>query len=153
MNLTTKGRYAVMAMVDLAMNANGKPVSLSDISVRQDIALNYLEQIFMRLRRAGVVRSVRGPSGGYMPAMDIKDMNIALIVAAVDESIKMTRCSDNSEGGCSKTKAKCITHDLWEGLGKKINEYLSSISLDDVCKRKVLLVSFPTEKKPENINA
>ncbi len=153
MNLTTKGRYAVMAMVDLAMDASGKPVSLSDISIRQDIALNYLEQIFMRLRRAGVVKSVRGPGGGYVLAFDSKDVNIAHIVDAVDESIKMTRCSSDDEGGCSKTKAKCITHDLWEGLGRKINEYLSSISLDDVCKRKVLLVNFPAEQKPENANA
>ena len=153
MNLTTKGRYAVMAMVDLAMNASDRPVSLSDISMRQDIALNYLEQIFMRLRRAGVVKSVRGPGGGYVLAFDAKDMSIARIVDAVDESIKMTRCSDDGEGGCSKTKAKCITHDLWEGLGRRINEYLSSISLDDVCKRKVLLLNFPAEQKPENTNA
>lgn len=153
MNLTTKGRYAVMAMVDLALNANSKPVSLAEIAVRQDIALNYLEQIFMRLRRAGMVNSVRGPGGGYVLGLDPKDMTISDIVVAVDESIKMTRCSDESEGGCSKAKAKCITHNLWEGLSRKIYEYLNSISLDDVCKRRIVLVNLPKESSAETANA
>lgn len=153
MNLTTKGRYAVMAMVDLALNADQKPVSLADIATRQDIALNYLEQIFMRLRRAGMVKSVRGPGGGYVMGLDPKKMTISDIVMAVDESIKMTRCSDESEGGCSKAKAKCITHNLWEGLSRKIYEYLNSISLDDVCKRKVVLVSLPNDNSVEATNA
>jgi len=153
MNLTTKGRYAVMAMVDLAMNSDQKPVSLADISARQDIALSYLEQIFMHLRRAGIVKSVRGPGGGYTVAYDPAKMTISQIVAAVDESIKMTRCSDSSEEGCSKTKAKCITHNLWEGLSRKIEEYLSSISLDDVCQRRVLLVNLSSDKETEDANA
>jgi Rrf2 family iron-sulfur cluster assembly transcriptional regulator len=140
MNLTTKGRYAVMAMVDLAMNGNGKPVVLADIAVRQDIAISYLEQIFMRLRRADLVKSVRGPGGGYVIAVAADKMSIADIVVAVDESIKMTRCGGNKKESCvhDRKSAKCITHNLWDGLSNKIYEYLESVSLDDVCQRRVL---------------
>ena len=147
MNLTTKGRYAVMAMVDLAMNCTDKPVTLADIAKRQDITLNYLEQIFMRLRRAGVVKSVRGPGGGYILADSAKNTHISDIVIAVDESMKMTRCSKKSEGGCSGGNSKCITHNLWEGLGRHILQYLASISLDDVCNRKVSIVNIREHKE------
>lgn len=139
MNLTTKGRYAVMAMVDLAQKGDSGPVSLADIAQRQDIALSYLEQIFMRLRRAGLVQSVRGPGGGYVLGRRVEDIAIADIVVAVDESIKMTRCSSTSEGGCSSTKAKCVTHNLWEGLSRTIYGYLHSVSLADVCSRNIPL--------------
>ncbi|MDB2414498.1 Rrf2 family transcriptional regulator [Rickettsiales bacterium] len=131
MNLTTKGRYAVMAMVDLAMQKTDKPVSLSDIAERQGITLNYLEQIFMKLRRAGIVKSVRGPGGGYVMNSKGSDIIISDIVTAVDESIKMTRCKDGHS--CLGENAKCVTHKLWVGLGKQIDNYLSAITLADVC--------------------
>ncbi len=132
MNLTTKGRYAVMAMVDLATNSSGTPVVLADIAGRQEIAISYLEQIFMKLRRAGIVSSVRGPGGGYIVARPADDIAISEIIMAVDESIKMTRCQE--EGGCMQKRVKCITHNLWEGLSNKIYEYLNSVSLGDVCR-------------------
>lgn len=136
MNLTTKGRYAVMAMADLAMHSTGgEPVTLADIAMRQNIALNYLEQIFMKLRKNGLVRSVRGPGGGYVIALDMATIKIAAIVSAVDESIKMTRCGKNEQSACMNGRAKCVTHDLWDGLGKQIFTYLNSISLADLCKR------------------
>ena len=136
MNFTTKGRYAVMAMVDLTMHSGDGPVTLAEIAQRQDIALNYLEQIFMKLRKNGLVKSVRGPGGGYIMPIEPSDIKIADIVVAVDESIKMTRCADKSDGGCMHGKAKCITHNLWEGLSKQIFDYLNSISLADICKDK-----------------
>jgi Rrf2 family iron-sulfur cluster assembly transcriptional regulator len=131
MNLTTKARYAVMAMVDLALQTHDNPVSLSDISSRQGIAVSYLEQIFMKLRKAGLVRSVRGPGGGYKLVHALEDVAISDIVAAVDEAIKMTRCS--GKDGCAVNKSKCLTHNLWEGLGGAIYTYLNNISLRDVC--------------------
>lgn len=150
MNLTTKGRYAVMAMVDLALNGNGTPVTLAEIAARQGIALNYLEQIFMRLRRAGLVNSVRGPGGGYILADDATSVNIAAIVVAVDESIKMTRCGSKSDSCVhDRNSAKCITHNLWEGLSKTIFQYLESVSLADVCSRKVVFNSRNTEYSEE----
>lgn len=132
MNLTTKGRYAVMAMADLAINSKGSPVVLADIAARQEIAVSYLEQIFMKLRRAGVVSSVRGPGGGYVVSRPVDEVSIAEIIAAVDESIKMTRCHE--EGGCMQKKSKCVTHNLWDGLSKAIYGYLRSISLGEVCR-------------------
>ncbi|MCE3231978.1 MAG: Rrf2 family transcriptional regulator [Rickettsiaceae bacterium] len=134
MNLTTKGRYAVTAMVDLALYSNKKPVCLADIAQRQNIALSYLEQIFMRLRKAGLVKSVRGPGGGYVLAVSPDEMPIARIVIAVDESIKMTRCG-GSEPACTQSKGKCMTHNLWEGLSNRIHDYLNSVSLADVCNK------------------
>jgi Rrf2 family iron-sulfur cluster assembly transcriptional regulator len=152
MNLTTKGRYAVMAMVDLAINGKGNPVSLADIAARQDIALSYLEQIFMRLRKAGLVKSVRGPGGGYIIAAKPEDMPISDIVIAVDESIKMTRCGNENKSGCisDHNKSKCITHNLWEGLSNKIYEYLHSISLADVCNRNVYITRRPGLREEAN---
>ena len=137
MILGTKARYAVMAMVDIAVMHKGKPITLADIAERQEIPLPYLEQIFAKLRRGGIVRSVKGPGGGYLLAKEMKDTMIAEIVAAVDESIKMTRCGEHKEGGCMATRSKCITHDLWDGLGNQIFQYLNSISLSDVCSRKL----------------
>ena len=134
MNLTTKGRYAVMAMVDLAIHGASGPVTLAHIAQRQNIALNYLEQIFMRLRKGGLVSSVRGPGGGYVLPKETISIKIADIVVAVDESIKMTRCNNGKNGGCMQDQAKCSTHELWEGLGKQIFNYLNSVSLADMCK-------------------
>lgn len=133
MNLTTKGRYAVMAMADLALHSSGQPVTLAEISARQEITLNYLEQIFMKLRKSGLVKSVRGPGGGYVIAKSLQTIKISNIVSAVDESIKMTRCADKNENGCMNGRVKCITHNLWEGLGKQIFGYLNAISLHDLC--------------------
>lgn len=135
MNLTTKGRYAVMAMVDLAMHSNGKPITLADVAERQGITLNYLEQIFMRLRKDGLVQSIRGPGGGYVLALKKDEISVGDVVQAVEESTSMTRCTNLENGkGCFKNNARCITHDLWEGLTQQIDGYLSSVSLHDVCE-------------------
>ena len=139
MRLSTKGRYAVMAMADLAGNeAGGKPVALADIAQRQDISLSYLEQLFAKLRRGGLVTSVRGPGGGYRLARPSHDLRIADIIVAVDEPIAATRCKPGSSKGCTKTGARCVTHDLWEELGQQIHVFLSSVSLADVVERRVL---------------
>jgi Rrf2 family iron-sulfur cluster assembly transcriptional regulator len=143
MRLSTKGRYAVMAMADLAGNAadqdqGGKPVALADIAARQDISLSYLEQLFAKLRRGGLVSSVRGPGGGYRLARPAEELRIADIIMAVDEPIAATRCKPGSSKGCSKTGARCVTHDLWEELGQQIHVFLSSVSLADVVERRVL---------------
>ena len=134
MNLTSKARYAVMAMVDLKMQGEDGPVTLSDIAERQNIALNYLEQIFMKLRKNKLVKSIRGPGGGYVLGKNAQDITIASIVLAVDESIHMTRCHGDPVKGCQHGGAKCVTHNLWEGLTHQINQYLNSISLLDVCR-------------------
>ena len=138
MRLSTKGRYAVMAMVDLARHTNGSPVSLAEIADRQDISLSYLEQLFARLRRSGMVRSVRGPGGGYLLARDTTETRISDIILAVDEPIRATRCNPGSPEGCHVDKSRCMTHDLWEELGNQIHLFLSSVSLDDVVHRRIL---------------
>lgn len=137
MMLTTKGRYAVMAMVDIAANSNGKPVRLAEIEARQEISIAYLEQLFAKLRRAGLVNSVRGPGGGYLLGRPASAIHMNEIVQAVDEPIKMTRCgSHNKPAGCIGG-TRCLTHDLWEGLGQQIHNYLQAITLSDVCDKKV----------------
>ena len=148
MRLSTKGRYAVMAMADLAGHASdannqAKPVALADIAERQDISLSYLEQLFAKLRRGGLVTSVRGPGGGYRLARPSGELRIADIIVAVDEPIAATRCKPNSSKGCTKTGARCVTHDLWEELGQQIHVFLSSVSLADVVERRVLGRSRP----------
>jgi Rrf2 family iron-sulfur cluster assembly transcriptional regulator len=151
MRLSTKGRYAVMAMADLAGHAASgsepheqpKPVALADIAERQDISLSYLEQLFAKLRRGGLVTSVRGPGGGYRLARPSGELRIADIIVAVDEPIAATRCSPNGSKGCTKTGARCVTHDLWEELGQQIHVFLSSVSLADVVERRVLGRSRP----------
>ena len=138
MKLSTKGRYAVMAMVDLAAHAMDKPVALADVADRQDISLSYLEQLFGKLRKAGLVKSVRGPGGGYLLAHGASDTRVADIIMAVDEPIKTTRCTPGSPSGCQSDRARCLTHDLWEELGNQIYLYLSSVSLQDVVDKRVL---------------
>lgn len=138
MRLSTKGRYAVMAMVDLASFGGRKPVSLADIADRQEISLSYLEQLFGKLRKGGLVRSVRGPGGGYLLARTLADTRISDIVMAVDEPLKATRCKTGSSAGCHSDKSRCLTHDLWEELGNQIYLYLSSVSLEDIVERRVL---------------
>ena len=138
MRLSTKGRYAVMAMVDLACHCKGSPVSLSEIAERQEISLCYLEQLFAKLRRGGLVKSVRGPGGGYLLAYDRDDTRIADIIIAVDEPIQAVRCTPGSAIGCRGDRSRCLTHDLWEELSNQIHLYLSSVSLGDVCEKRVL---------------
>jgi Rrf2 family iron-sulfur cluster assembly transcriptional regulator len=136
--LSTKGRYAVMALVDLAGHSNGRPVALADISSRQEISLSYLEQLFAKLRRAGLVKSVRGPGGGYLLARTADDTRISDAIMAVDEPIRATRCKPNSGTGCHTDKSRCLTHDLWEELSHQIHLFLNSVSLADVCEKRVL---------------
>jgi Rrf2 family iron-sulfur cluster assembly transcriptional regulator len=140
MRLSTKGRYAVMAMADLARNGADRAVSLAEIAARQEISLSYLEQLFARLRRGGLVRSVRGPGGGYRLAKACGDTWVSEIVLAVDEPLRATRCAvKGSPRGCMLTGERCITHDLWDGLGREIHRYLSSVSLQDVIQRRNLI--------------
>ncbi len=136
MILSTRGRYAVMAMVELARRGEGKPVSLADISARQEIPLAYLEQIFSKLRKSGLVKSVRGPGGGYQLNRPAAETWVSDIILASEEPIKITRC-DNGAAGCMVPKTRCLTHDLWEGLGNQIYAYLRSVSLEDVCERRL----------------
>ncbi|MDX1710346.1 MAG: Rrf2 family transcriptional regulator [Rhodovibrionaceae bacterium] len=138
MKLSTKGRYAVMALVDLAAASSGKPVALADIAERQEISLSYLEQLFAKLRRGGLVSSVRGPGGGYMLAHQPGETRISDIILAVDEPIRATRCTPGQPFGCRSNKSRCLTHDLWEELGNQIYLYLSSVTLEDVVERRVL---------------
>lgn len=138
MKLSTKGRYAVMAMVDLASRGVERPVSLAEIAGRQDISLSYLEQLFAKLRRHGLVRSVRGPGGGYRLAHSAEGTRIADIIIAVDEPVHATRCRPGSAKGCTGSGGRCLTHDLWEELGNQIHLFLSTVSLKDVCERRVL---------------
>ncbi|MCH8113078.1 MAG: Rrf2 family transcriptional regulator [Proteobacteria bacterium] len=138
MKLSTKGRYAVMAMVDLAANSEGKPVSLAEIAERQEISLSYLEQLFGKLRRGELVKSVRGPGGGYLLSRSTDETRISDIVVAVDEPLRATRCKTGSSVGCRADHGRCLTHDLWEELGNQIHMFLSSVSLADVIARRVL---------------
>lgn len=134
MMLTTKGRYAVMAMVDLSYySKDDKAIALYEISNRQNITVNYLEQLFSKLKKNNLVESFKGPGGGYRLSKLAKDITIFTIVSAVDESIKMTRCDAVSNGCLTKQNKICFTHALWDGLGKQISGYLDSISLQDVC--------------------
>ena len=126
MNLSTKGRYAVMAMVDLARQANGKPVALNEIAQRQEISLSYLEQLFARLRRRALVVSVRGPGGGYRLAKDLAQVSVADIMIAVDEPLGATQCGGMEN--CQDDR-KCSTHDLWARLNEHILDYLGAVTL------------------------
>jgi Rrf2 family iron-sulfur cluster assembly transcriptional regulator len=137
--LSTKGRYAVMAMADLASReSEAKPVSLADIAERQEISLSYLEQLFAKLRKGSLVVSVRGPGGGYRLSRPAAELRVADIIIAVDEPISTTRCKPGSPKGCTGTLSRCLTHDLWEELGRQIQVFLSSVSLADVVERRVL---------------
>ena len=129
MRLTTKGRFAVTAVLDLALRQGQGPVSLADISARQKISLSYLEQLFGKLRRRNLVNSTRGPGGGYTLAKDAKDITIAEIIVAVDEPLDATQCGGKEN--CLEDR-RCLTHDLWERLNEKIYEYLASVTLADL---------------------
>jgi Rrf2 family iron-sulfur cluster assembly transcriptional regulator len=139
MKLTTKGRYAVTAILDLALHCGHGPISLADISARQDISLSYLEQLFSRLRRRGLVTSTRGPGGGYTLGRDPAGITVGDVIAAVDESVDATRCGGqmNCQG-----HERCLTHDLWEELSREIRRFLDGVTLADLVQRRtVRLVS------------
>ena len=126
-----------MAMVDLAGCQDRGPVKLADIAERQELSLSYLEQLFARLRRAGLVRSVRGPGGGYLPCRGRAEVTIADIVMAVDEPIRATRCTIDDGPGCRSDNRRCQTHDLWEELGNQIYLFLNTVTLEDVLHGRV----------------
>lgn len=138
MRLTSKGRYAVMAMADLAGNGGAeRAVPLQDIAERQDLSLSYLEQLFARLRKAGLVSGVRGPGGGYRLARPAASIRTAEIIGAVDEAITVTRCNPKARLGCTGKTERCIAHDLWDELGAQIAGFLSQISLQDIVDRRI----------------
>ena len=132
MKLTAKARYAVIAITDIAVTSNnGTAVSLSDISVRQDISLSFLEQLFGKLRKAGIVESVRGASGGYVLARATTDLSIGHVMRAVDEEVQTKRCGDSGIG-CTTKGAKCLSHDLWQAMEDHIEGFFTATSIQDV---------------------
>jgi Rrf2 family iron-sulfur cluster assembly transcriptional regulator len=135
MKLTTKGRYAVTAMLDLALHKDQGPINLADISNRQGISLSYLEQLFSRLRKQALVASARGPGGGYLLDRDAADISVADVIRAVDESVDATRCG--GQKNCQGDD-RCLTHDLWEELSRQITDFLSSITLEDLVQRRAV---------------
>ena len=135
MKLTSKGRYAVMALVDLARFDNINPVSLRDISLRQGISLDYLEQIFSKLRKKEIVQSVRGTQGGYVLNKKTKEIKLANIFDAVDDKVKTVKCKKESKKGCNGKSIKCITHSLWDDLENHINKFFEENTLNDVLFR------------------
>ena len=135
MKLTTKGRYAVMAMADLALFKDKGPISLTDISIRQNISLAYLEQIFIKLKQVNLVKSVRGAKGGYVLDSSPEEIKISNIIYAVDEEIKTLNCKKESKRGCNNKSSKCITHNLWDQLDQHINNFFEKVKLQDLVKR------------------
>ena len=135
MKLTTKGRYAVMAMADLAMFKDKGPISLKDISLRQNISLAYLEQIFIKLKNKNLVKSVRGAKGGYALEISPDEIKISNIISAVDEEIKTLNCKKESKKGCNNKSSKCITHNLWDQLDQHINNFFEKVKLQDLVKK------------------
>lgn len=150
MRLTTKGRFAVTAMIDLALSETDRPVTLAGISERQEISLSYLEQLFSRLRRNGLVKSVRGPGGGYRIAKKHDEITISDIIIAVDEQIDATQCGGAED--CHGER-RCMTHELWSSLNVKILEYLSGVSLADMVasqrEGKKIMISEPKRRERE----
>lgn len=140
MKLSTRGRYAVMAMTDIAIFGQGNPISLADISARQEISQAFLEQLFGQLRRNELVNSVRGPGGGYTLARDANEICIADIVTAVDEPLQVTRCQGDAIEGCVDGE-KCVTHELWAALGRQVYGFLAAITLGDVAAKRNLALA------------
>ena len=132
MKLTSKGRYAVMAMADLAKNNVKEPISLAEISLRQGISTSYLEQLFLKLRKNNLVDSVRGPFGGYMLSKPPEEIRLLSIIRAVDEKIKTVKCKKDSKKGCNGKSIKCITHNLWDDLENHINKFFEDNTLSDI---------------------
>ncbi|MEZ5922628.1 MAG: Rrf2 family transcriptional regulator [Parvularculaceae bacterium] len=154
MKLTTKGRYAVQALADIASNgACDEPVALSDVAGRQGISAGYLEQLFAKLRRAGLVKSVRGVTGGYSLGRGAEAIRVSEIVAAVDEEIRTMACEGKS-GGCAGGGARCLTHDLWDELGRQIEIFLNAVTLADIVERRVLgMAAVNSPARGETMNA
>jgi Rrf2 family iron-sulfur cluster assembly transcriptional regulator len=144
MKMSTKGRYAVMAMIDIAQqgaqNDTARAISLTEIADRQDISQEYLEQLFGKLRRAGIVTSVRGPSGGYQLARPTGEILLSDVILAVDEPLRVTRCAGDAVDGCVKGE-KCCAHDLWSSLGRQMMYFLESITLEDVVEQRNLALA------------
>ena len=134
MKLTNKGRYAVMAMADLASNESKGPISLSEISLRQNISLAYLEQIFLQLKNNRLVKSSRGAKGGYTLEKPASEIKLSNIIYAVDEEVKTLNCKKNSKRGCNHKSVKCITHNLWDQLDQHINGFFEGVKLQDLTK-------------------
>ena len=132
MKLTSKGRYAVMAMADLARNNVKEPTTLAEISLRQGISISYLEQLFLKLRKNDLVKSVRGPSGGYVLKRPPEEIKLLNIITAVDEKIKTVKCKKESKKGCNGKSTKCITHNLWDELETHINKFFEKNTLGDI---------------------
>ena len=139
MKLTSKGRYAVMAMAVLALFKDNGPVSLSDISLRQNISLPYLEQIFIKLKDNNLVKSTRGAKGGYVLEKPANDIKISNIISAVDEEVKVLSCKKESKKGCNNKSTKCITHNLWDQLDQHINNFFEKVKLQDLVKKNQIL--------------
>ena len=137
MKLTSKGRYAVMAMADLAKNNIKEPTSLTEISLRQGISIDYLEQLFLKLRRNDLVQSARGPSGGYVLSKPPGEIKLLSIISAVDEKIKTVKCKKESKKGCNGKSFKCITHNLWDDLETHINKFFEDNTLNDILFKEV----------------
>ncbi|MBF0358891.1 MAG: Rrf2 family transcriptional regulator [Magnetococcales bacterium] len=153
MKLTTRGRYAVTAMLDLSCYSAGEPVTLADISSRQVISLSYLEQLFAKLRRRGLVRSIRGPGGGYVLATHPSKISVAAIIRAVDEPIKPTACDEEIETGCKKS-TRCVTHHLWADMGNHIYNYLESVNLGGLVEESLANgMTFDQAKKDKVLDA
>ena len=134
MKLTNKGRYAVMAMADLASNVKDGPISLTEISIRQNISLAYLEQIFLKLKNNKLVKSSRGANGGYELEKPASEIKLSNIIFAVDEEVKTLNCKKNSKKGCNNKTTKCITHNLWDQLDQHINGFFEKVKLQDLTK-------------------
>ena len=139
MKLTTKGRYAVMAMADLALFKGNGPTNLTDISLRQNISLAYLEQIFIKLKKNNLVKSVRGAKGGYVLEHSPEEIKISNIIAAVDEEVRMLNCKKESKKGCNNKSTKCITHNLWDQLDQHINNFYEKVKLQNLVKKNQIL--------------
>ena len=137
MKLTSKGRYAVMAMADLAKINVKKPTSLTEISLRQGISIAYLEQLFLKLRKNNLVQSVRGPSGGYLLSKNPEEIKLLSIIRAVDEKVKTVKCKKESKKGCNGKSVKCITHNLWDDLEAHINKFFEDNTLNDILFKEV----------------
>ena len=137
MKLTSRGRYAVMAMADLAKNNVKKPISLAEISLRQGISIAYLEQLFLKLRKNNLVQSSRGPSGGYVLSKSPGEIKLLSIINAVDEKIKTVKCKKESKKGCNGKSIKCITHNLWDDLETHINKFFEDNTLNDILFKEV----------------
>ena len=132
MKLTNKGRYAVMAMADLASNTNNGPISLKEISIRQNISLAYLEQIFIKLKDNKLVKSSRGAKGGYVLERPASEIKLSNIIFAVNEEVKTLNCNKNAKRGCNHKSSKCITHNLWDQLDQHINGFFEKVKLQDL---------------------